>query len=345
MAAALRALPGQPVEHARAGSRRARGASRTRAPQVGRLVGAGAEEIVFTSGGTEANKLAIRGLLRGASRRAGFLGDGRPHVVSSRLEHPAVAGALAAEAADVTFVAGRRRRPHRRRRAARGPSPRHRAGDAGARESRAGQRLRRRGAGAVAHEAGALFHTDAVQAAGKLAVDVGALGVDALTLSAHKLHGPKGVGAVYLRRGAPCAARVAGGHQERERRAGTENVAASSASASPRAWPRRSATERRRGGRPAQSAGGAAAGAPRRAPPRRRRAAVPGTLNVGFAGAPGQLVAAALDLEGICVSTGAACTSGIAGAVGGAAGAGAVARRGAGGDAVQDWAGEHRGGD
>ena len=71
---------------------------------------------------------------------------------------------------------------------------------------------------------GALFHTDAVQAAGKLPLDVGALGVDALTLSAHKLHGPKGMGAVCLRPGAPFAPLDRGGHQERERRAGTENV-------------------------------------------------------------------------------------------------------------------------
>ncbi len=73
--------------------------------------------------------------------------------------------------------------------------------------------------------AGALFHADAVQAAGKIPVDVDALGVDALTLSAHKIHGPKGVGAIFLRRGAPFEPAGRGGHQERERRAGTENVA------------------------------------------------------------------------------------------------------------------------
>ena len=74
-------------------------------------------------------------------------------------------------------------------------------------------------------QGGALFHADAVQAAGKIPVDVAALGVDALTLSAHKIHGPKGVGAIFLRRGAPFEPAGRGGHQERERRAGTENVA------------------------------------------------------------------------------------------------------------------------
>ncbi len=77
----------------------------------------------------------------------------------------------------------------------------------------------------IARAGGALFHTDAVQAAGKIPIDVAALGVDALTVSAHKLDGPKGVGAIFIRRGAPFEPPTRGGHQERERRPGTENVA------------------------------------------------------------------------------------------------------------------------
>ncbi len=164
---------------------------------------------------------------------------------------------------------------------------------------------------ALARAAGALFHTDAVQAAGKIAVDVTALGVDALTLSAHKIHGPKGVGAIFLRRGVPFAPATAGGHQERERRAGTENVAgivgfgvaarlalAELEACAARVTPLRERLEARLLAIPGARRNGASA----------RR--LPGTLNVGFEGAPGQMVAAALDLEGVSVSTGAACTSG-----------------------------------
>ena len=163
----------------------------------------------------------------------------------------------------------------------------------------------------VAHDAGALFHADAVQAAGKLEIAVDALGVDALTLSAHKLHGPKGVGAAYIRRGVSFTPLTAGGHQERERRAGTENVsgivgfgvaarlaAADLANAAARVGALRDRLEARLLAIPGARRNGD--GAQR----------LPGTLNVGFAGAPGQFVAAALDLEGISVSTGAACTSG-----------------------------------
>ena len=164
---------------------------------------------------------------------------------------------------------------------------------------------------AIARAGGALVHADAVQAAGKIPIDVAALGVDALTISAHKLHGPKGVGAVFLRRGAPFEPPGRGGHQERERRAGTENVAGivgfGVAARLARAElvadaTRISALRDRLLARLQEIPGFRRHGAP--------TAALPGTLNVGFAGAPGQLVAAALDLEGVSVSTGAACTSG-----------------------------------
>src|SRR5262245_11521591 len=102
MAEALRALPGNPSS-THAPGRAARAAVEDARAAVARLIGASAEEIVFTSGGTEANELAIRGLIRGyaAARLGGGAGERRrPHVVTSRLEHPSVAGALAAEDAD-----------------------------------------------------------------------------------------------------------------------------------------------------------------------------------------------------------------------------------------------------
>ena len=131
----------------------------------------------------------------------------------------------------------------------------------------------------VAHEAGALFHTDAVQAAGKLDVDVGALGVDALTLSAHKLHGPKGVGR-DLPAARACRSRrsTAGGHQERERRAGTENVAGIVGfGVAARLAARRAASRRRRASRGLRDRLEARLLAiPGRAPARRSRAAAAG---------------------------------------------------------------------
>jgi tRNA-specific 2-thiouridylase len=232
-------------------------------------------------------------------------------VVSSRLEHPSVAGALAAEGVDVTYVVadGDGRIDAAALRAALRPDTvlvtlalaNHELGNVYDIAALA----------RVAHEAGALFHTDAVQAAGKLDVDVGALGVDALTLSAHKLHGPKGVGAIFLRRGVPFAPLAAGGHQERERRAGTENVSGIvgfGVAARLAAAERSEATARVAGLRDRLEARLLAIPGARRHGDGRDR--LSGTLNVGFAGAPGQFVAAALDLEGISVSTGAACTSG-----------------------------------
>jgi tRNA (5-methylaminomethyl-2-thiouridylate)-methyltransferase len=308
MASALRELPGNPSSPHGPG-RAARSALERARAEVAALVGATAEEIVFTSGGTEGNELAIGGLLRG--RRAMRGSSARPHVVSSPLEHPSVLGALAGADVELTLlpVAGDGTIDPGILRAALRPDTalvtlalaNHELGNIYDLATLA----------AIAHDGGALFHADAVQAAGKIPVDVRALGVDALTLSAHKLHGPKGSGAIFLRRGVPFDPAGRGGHQERERRAGTENVAgivgfgvaarlaaADLSSEGARISSLRARLEARLLAIP---------DARRQGDPAR---ALPGTLNIGFAGAPGQLVAAALDLEGVAVSTGAACTSG-----------------------------------
>jgi cysteine desulfurase len=283
--------------------------------EVAALVGALPEEVVFTSGGTEGDHLCVRGLAAAGRRaRAAVLGTRPPRVISSRLEHPAVQGAIAelarhglavswvpvgegavvsaedlraALSDDVVLVSL--------------ATANHEVGTINPIAALA----------AVAHEHGALFHTDAVQAAGRIPFDVRALGVDAATVSAHKMGGPKGVGAVYVRRGQEIDPLLAGGHQERERRAGTENlpgivgfgVACRLArqgldEAAVRVAGLRDLLETRLLAVP---------GARRHGDPARR---VPGTSNVGFAGAPGQLVLVGLDLEGICVATGAACASG-----------------------------------
>jgi tRNA (5-methylaminomethyl-2-thiouridylate)-methyltransferase len=309
MTAALRDLPGNPSS-VHAPGRAARAAVEQARADVAALIGARAEEIVFTSGGTEGNDLAIRGLLRGLAERDAR-GGGRRHAISTALEHPSVLGALAAEDLERTWLpigTGGEIAPMSLSAALRAETAlvtlalaNHELGNVTDLAPLA----------ALARAAGALFHTDAVQAAGKIAVEVTALGVDALTLSAHKIHGPKGVGAIFLRRGVPFAPATAGGHQERERRAGTENVAgiigfgvaarlarAELEACAARVTPLRERLETRLLAIPGARRNGASA----------RR--LPGTLNVGFEGAPGQMVAAALDLEGVSVSTGAACTSG-----------------------------------
>jgi cysteine desulfurase len=165
---------------------------------------------------------------------------------------------------------------------------------------------------ALAHGRGALVHTDAVQAVGRLPVDVGTLGVDMLSLAGHKFGAPKGVGALWVRRGLPLQAQSIGGKQERGRRAGTENVPALDGL--------RVAAER--------ALGGLGVEGPRQAALRDRLERsllhrvpgarvnggavprVPNTANMSFDGVEGESMVIALDLEGIAVSTGSACSSG-----------------------------------
>jgi tRNA (5-methylaminomethyl-2-thiouridylate)-methyltransferase len=307
MTAALRDLSGNPSS-AHAPGRAARAALEQARAEVAALVGATPEEIVFTSGGTEGNDLAIRGLCGGARAARG---PGGLHGVSSAIEHPSVLGSLAAAAIDLTWLPvgpDGAIAPESLHAALR---PQTALVSLALANHELGNVYDLAAAAAIARGGGALFHADAVAAAGKIAIDVAALGVDALTLSAHKLHGPKGVGAVYLRRGAPFTPITGGGHQERERRAGTENVAgivgfgvaARLARAALADGAARVAELRDR----LEAALLAISGARRHGD---RARCLPGTLNVGFPGAPGQLVAAALDLEGVSVSTGAACTSG-----------------------------------
>lgn len=271
--------------------------------EVAALVGGRPEEIVFTSGGTEADALAVIGLARAA------VAAGRPAVVAAAaVEHPAVGGAVA-ELVDRGFEAR--------------ALPVDREGRVQAVELDAAVvaiALANHELGTVhdvaaiataARARGARVVCDAVQAAGKLALDVRALGVDALAISAHKLGGPAGVGALWVRDGVDVPPLVGAGHHERGRRPGTENVlgivgfgvAAARArtdglAAQPRIAALRDRLERALLAIPGARVHGA--GAPR----------VATTTNVAFEGAPGDAVVQALDLEGIAASTGAACTSG-----------------------------------
>jgi cysteine desulfurase len=189
--------------------------------EVAALIGAKQNEIVFTSGGTEANNLAIRGLCEASSAH------GR-HVITSAIEHPSVSG-VCTELEKRGWEISR--------------LPVYANGivhvDDVARALRPDTvlitiMLANNEIGTIQpiSEIGSLvrdkkqlwFHTDAVQAAGRLSLNVDELGCDLLTMSAHKLYAPKGIGALYVRRGVRLHGQNVGGHQERERRAGTENV-------------------------------------------------------------------------------------------------------------------------
>jgi cysteine desulfurase len=165
---------------------------------------------------------------------------------------------------------------------------------------------------AIAHERGALMHTDAVQTAGKIPVDVKALGVDLLALSAHKFNGPKGAGALWIKRGTRMLPILTGGKHERNRRAGTENVAAVAglgvaarlavSKMRPEAARVGALRDRLEAGILRDVSGTVVNGS------RDRR--VPNTTNISFDRIEAESLLIALDLEGIAVSTGSACSSG-----------------------------------
>jgi cysteine sulfinate desulfinase/cysteine desulfurase-like protein len=164
---------------------------------------------------------------------------------------------------------------------------------------------------AVAHEHGVPFHTDAVQAAGKIPIDVESLGVDLLTLSGHKFHGPKGVGVLYVRRGVELDPLIHGGKQEGGLRAGTENVPAIVGMGKAAELALRAAqdTEQLRRLRDRLESGirGLIPGATLNGEPERR---LPNTLNLTLPGLRGESVVVALDQHGISLSSGSACKSG-----------------------------------
>jgi cysteine desulfurase len=277
--------------------------------EVADLIKADPSEVVFTSGGTEADNFAIRGVAEALEP------TGRRHLVASSIEHEAVLntfkalarrgwsttllpvdasgvvapGVLEAALTDKTALV----------------SVMHANNEIGTVQPIAEL-------AAIAHARGALFHTDAVQSVAKIPVDARALGVDLLALSAHKFNGPKGAGALWIKRGTRISAILTGGKHERNRRAGTENVpaiaglgaaarlaAAKVGAETARVGALRDRLEREILARvPHTVVNGA---------PERR---VPNTTNISFDGVEAESLLIALDLEGIAVSTGSACSSG-----------------------------------
>jgi cysteine desulfurase len=262
-------------------------------------------EVVFTSGGTEGDNLAIAGLTNP--------GD---HVITSSIEHHAVLYAckhLEESGCEVTYlpVDGRGQiDPDDVRRALR-PSTKLISIMMANNETGVLQPVEE--LGKIAAEAEARFHTDAVQAAGKVPIDVKQIGCHALSISGHKMHAPQGVGAFYVRRGTHIQPLFYGGRHERSRRAGTENVAGivalgKAAELAVRSFHRgddekmSKMRDRLQQGILAQVDEAGVNGAP--------AARVPNTTNIFFDHIEGESLVIALDLKGLAVSTGSACSSG-----------------------------------
>lgn len=304
----LRDVPGNPSsihapgQQARAVLDEARGA-------VAALLGAAPSDVVLTGGGTEADNLAIRGAAEALDA------TGRRHLITSTIEHEAVLATVAVlerRGWRVTRLPVDRSgvvSPHDLAAAMTSDtalvSVMHANNEIGTMQPVTEL-------AAIARAAGAWFHTDAVQTVGKVPVSVQALGADLLSLSGHKFGGPKGTGALWIRRGVRLQAQQTGGKQERSRRAGTENVAGLAglgvAAAHARATMLTSAAETSRRRDRLESA--ILAAIPGTEVNGARHTRVPNTTNISFDGVEAESLLIALDLDGIAVSTGSACSSG-----------------------------------
>ena len=194
--------------------------------RVAEFIGATPDEVIFAGSGSEANNTVLS-IPTCASKGCDCVMHESTEVVTSAIEHPCIletANCLGERGVSVRYVGVDRYGrvdPEELRRTITGHT---RLVSIMMANNEVGTIQEIKTLAAIAHEHGALFHTDAVQAVGKVPVDVRELDVDFLTLSAHKIYGPKGVGALYIRQGAPFCPLIRGGHQEKGRRAGTENT-------------------------------------------------------------------------------------------------------------------------
>jgi cysteine desulfurase len=277
--------------------------------QVAALLNAEPADVVFTGSGTESDNLALRGVAEAAEAR------GRRHLVVSAIEHEAVlntAKHLMRRGWQVTLVEPDRDGRIEADAVAAAVTPQTALVSVMHANNETGVIQPVREIAEVAHRAGAVAHTDAVQSAGKLPIDVESLGVDLVSISAHKFSGPKGVGALWIKRGTRLAPMMTGGRHERNRRAGTENVAgivglgvaADVARAAVPEYGRALSRLRDR------LEDGILTRVPSSTVNGDRAHRVANTTNISFERVEAESLLIALDLEGIAVSTGSACSSG-----------------------------------
>ena len=308
VARAMRELIGNPSSVHTFGQD-ARAALEAARADVAALVGGAPAEVVLTGGGTEAINFAIRGLA------AALEASERREIIASSIEHEAVlqtGRALSRRGWTLTLLP---------------------VGASGIVDPEALEAVLSDGTALVsvmlanneigtvqpiaqlariAHERGAIVHCDAVQAAGKIPIDVHELGVDLLSVSGHKFYGPKGTGALWIRRGTRLAPLLTGGRQERNRRAGTENLPGlvGLGVAAALARERIVGDGRRLGALRDRLERGVLERVPGSAVNGAREPRVPNTTNISFERVEAESLLIALDLEGIAVSTGSACSSG-----------------------------------
>lgn len=296
--------PSSMHEYGQAAARALRGARET----IAGCIGADPKELRFTSGGSEADNQAIYTAAKYAAD------TGKRHIVASAIEHHAVLRALDAlrscgfevtllpvSAEGIVSVSEAERAIRKDTALVSVMLANNEVGTLEPIEAIA----------AICRERGALFHTDAVQAVGHIPVDVRALGADMLSLSAHKFHGPKGVGALYVRKGVSPTRLIVGGGQERGDRAGTENLPGivgmaaaleESAAALPQTVPHVAALRQRLMAGLCEIPGCHFHGA--------RETALPGIVNVGFDGIAAESLLLRLDMAGVAASSGSACMAG-----------------------------------
>jgi cysteine desulfurase NifS len=290
-----------------ASGRLARDAIEESRRRVARMIHARPRSVIFTGSGSESDNLALKGVV--------FAGSGRNgHVITSRIEHPAIletAAFLESVGCEVTYLdvdAEGLIDPDTLRVSLR-PETLLVSVMLANNETGALQPIQE--LCAIAHEHDALFHTDAVQGAGRIPIDVEELDVDLLSLSGHKFHGPKGIGALYVRKGLPLEPLIHGGSQESNLRAGTHNVPAIvgmgvAAGLATRALGQMDRIRELRD-RLEEGVSRLIPGAERNGHPTRR---LPNTLNLTLPGIRGESLVVALDRHGVALSSGSACKAG-----------------------------------
>ena len=269
-------------------------------------LGAGPDEIFFTSGGTEANNIAIKGTARRQKKKG--------HLITSSIEHHAVLDVckeLVDEGFKVTFLPVDRYGMVDLETIKRALTPETFLISIMTANNEVGTIEPVAAIGALARERGIIFHTDAVQAVGQIPLNVREMDIDLLSLSAHKFNGPKGVGALYVRKNIPVASLYRGGGQERKLRPGTENVAgivglARALELATEEMPRKIGHLQALRDRLIEGLLGMGDVVLNGHPSAR----LPGNVNVSFNYIEGEALLLGLDLEGIAASSGSACTSG-----------------------------------